>query len=66
LLDAAVSKATVRSGRDPKLIRSAFASDNAHLRLLTPEEVAQAVVRLCLPVSGSITGEAITITGEAA
>ena len=32
--------------------------------LLSPDEIAAAVLRLCLPESGSINGQAIEIGGD--
>ncbi|MGE0566135.1 MAG: SDR family NAD(P)-dependent oxidoreductase [Pseudolabrys sp.] len=66
LLDAAVGKITATSGRAAGDARAALARDNAHGRLLTPDEVAGQVLRLCLPQAEKTTGEAIAITGEAA
>lgn len=66
LLEAAVGKITAASGRRPDDARAALARDNAHGRLLTPEEVAGEVLRLCLPGAANMTGEAIAMTGEAA
>ncbi|MGE0062616.1 MAG: SDR family NAD(P)-dependent oxidoreductase [Xanthobacteraceae bacterium] len=66
LLDAAVGKITAVSGRAASDARDQLAKDNDHGRLLTPDEVAQEVLRLCLPDAAKTTGEAIAITGEAA
>ena len=66
LLNAAVGRIAATSGRATGDARAALARDNAHGRLLTPEEVARQALRLCLPDAAGTTGEAIAITGEAA
>jgi NAD(P)-dependent dehydrogenase (short-subunit alcohol dehydrogenase family) len=53
-----------RTGRSEADARAALAEMNPGGRLLAPEEVAAAVLRLCLPESGSISGQAIDVTGE--
>jgi len=63
LLDAAADKIAAKTGRSNAEARLELAKDNAGGRLITPEEVAQTVLRLCLPEGGSINGEAIEITG---
>ncbi|MES2054958.1 MAG: SDR family NAD(P)-dependent oxidoreductase [Pseudomonadota bacterium] len=51
------------SGRTPDAARAELARFNPQGRLITPEEVAASVLWLCLPDSGSITGQAIAIAG---
>ena len=63
LLDAAADKISAKTGRGADESRSALAKDNAHGRLITPEEVAQAVLFLCAPGAASINGQAIAVTG---
>jgi NAD(P)-dependent dehydrogenase (short-subunit alcohol dehydrogenase family) len=63
LLDAAVDRITATTGRSAGDARDALAKDNPHGRLITPEEVAQAVLWLCSPATGSVNGEAIAIAG---
>jgi NAD(P)-dependent dehydrogenase (short-subunit alcohol dehydrogenase family) len=53
-----------RTGRPEAEARAQLAKLNQSGRLLAPEEVASAVLRLCLPESGSISGQAIEVTGE--
>ena len=43
--------------------RAALARDNPSGRLVKPEEVASVVLRLCSPVSASVNGQAIEVTG---
>ena len=52
-----------RTGRNEAEARAALARFNPQGRLVAPEEVANAVVWLCLPESGSITGQAIAVAG---
>lgn len=60
----AAAKISRQSGRSEEEARAALAQLNPGGRLLAPEEVAAAVLRLCLPESGSISGQAIELTGE--
>jgi NAD(P)-dependent dehydrogenase (short-subunit alcohol dehydrogenase family) len=53
-----------KTGRSEAEARAALARLNPGGRLLAPEEVAAAVLRLCLPESRSISGQAIELTGE--
>ncbi len=66
LLAAAAEKISAKTGRSIEDARRELAKDNDNGRLITPEEVALAVLRLCLPQGASINGQAIEITGEAA
>ena len=54
---AMIEKATGKDGR------SALTRFNPQGRLIAPDEVAAAVRWLCLPESGSITGQAIIVAG---
>jgi NAD(P)-dependent dehydrogenase (short-subunit alcohol dehydrogenase family) len=63
LLDAAAGKISAKTGRSAEDSRAALAKDNPHGRLITPEEVAQTVLWLCLPGASSVNGQAIAITG---
>jgi NAD(P)-dependent dehydrogenase (short-subunit alcohol dehydrogenase family) len=63
LLDAAAGKISAKTGRSAEESRAALAKDNPHGRLITPEEVAQTVLWLCLPGASSVNGQAIAITG---
>ena len=64
LLDAAAEKISAKTGRSRKDSRALLARDNPFGRLIKPEEVARAVLRLCMPSAASVNGEAITITGD--
>jgi NAD(P)-dependent dehydrogenase (short-subunit alcohol dehydrogenase family) len=63
LLDSAIDKIAGKTGRSAGQSRAELAKDNAHGRLITPEEVAQTVLWLCSPGAGSINGQAIAVTG---
>jgi NAD(P)-dependent dehydrogenase (short-subunit alcohol dehydrogenase family) len=63
LLAKASAKIAAKTGRSAEDSRSAFARDNDVGRLITPEEVAQKVLWLCLPDADAINGQAISISG---
>lgn len=52
-----------RTGRSEAKALAELTRHNPQKRLITPEEVAAAAVWLCLPASGSVTGQAIPIAG---
>jgi NAD(P)-dependent dehydrogenase (short-subunit alcohol dehydrogenase family) len=59
----AIAKIREKTGRSEQEARAQLAKLSPQNRLVTPEEVAAAVVWLCLPESGSITGQAIAVAG---
>jgi NAD(P)-dependent dehydrogenase (short-subunit alcohol dehydrogenase family) len=63
LLDASVAAIATKTQRSADDARAQLAQDNAHRRLIEPDEVAQAVVFLCSPAAASINGQAIAIAG---
>lgn len=63
LLDASVATIVAKTGRPQDDARAWLAKTNPQGRLIAPEEVAAAVVWLCRPDSGSITGQALSISG---
>jgi NAD(P)-dependent dehydrogenase (short-subunit alcohol dehydrogenase family) len=65
LLAQAAAKIAAKTGRPAEESRSAFGRDNDEGRLITPEEVAQKVLWLCLPEADAINGQAISISGAA-
>ena len=65
LLADAVAKIAAKTGLSAADSRSALARENDERRLITPEEVAQKVLWLCLPEAAAINGQAISISGAA-
>ena len=63
LLDPAAARIAERTGGNEAEARVKLAAFNPQGRLIVPKEVAAAVLWLCLPESGSITGQAIAVDG---
>lgn len=63
IVEDAVANIAGKTGRSPDQARAELARFNPQGRLVTPEEVAAAVLWLCLPTSGSINGQAIAVAG---
>lgn len=63
LVKASVEKTAARTGRTPEDIRAELMKVNPQGRFVRPEEVADAVVWLCLPEQRSITGQLIVVDG---
>ena len=63
LLDSAAEKISAKTGRSAADARAMLAKDNPSGRLVKPEEVAQAVLKLCLPSAGSVSGQTIEVNG---
>lgn len=63
LLEASVAAIAGKTKRSAEDARAQLAKDNAHRRLIKPDEVAQAVGFLCSPAAASINGQAIAIAG---
>ncbi len=63
LLANAAATIAGKTGRSVEQSRSAFASDNDGGRLISPEEVAQKVLWLCLPDAKAVNGQAILMSG---
>jgi len=59
----AVANIVAKTGRTSEAAIAELTADNPQKRLITPEEVANAVVWLCLPGSDAITGQAISVAG---
>jgi NAD(P)-dependent dehydrogenase (short-subunit alcohol dehydrogenase family) len=58
-----VANIVAKTGKSEADARAALVARNPQGRMIQPEEVADAVLWLCLPGSGSITGQAIAIAG---
>jgi NAD(P)-dependent dehydrogenase (short-subunit alcohol dehydrogenase family) len=63
LLDGALDRIQSKTGRSREAARAELAAANPMGRIVRPEEVATSVGWLCLPESGSVTGQAIIIAG---
>ena len=63
LVAEAIAKIRAKTDRTEKEVRAELARFNPQKRIIDPEEVANAVVWLCLPESRSITGQAIAVAG---
>ncbi|HEY0043433.1 MAG TPA: SDR family oxidoreductase, partial [Allosphingosinicella sp.] len=59
----AIAKIQATTGRSEEEARGALARLSPQNRLVSPEEVANAVLWLCLPESRGITGQAIAVAG---
>jgi NAD(P)-dependent dehydrogenase (short-subunit alcohol dehydrogenase family) len=59
----AIEKVRTKTGRGEEEVRAEVARFNPQQRLVAPEEVANAVLWLCLPESASINGQAIAVAG---
>ncbi len=63
LLDGALANMVTKTGMTTEQAKAALVSNNPQGRLVQPEEVAHAVLWLCLPQSGSINGQAVPVDG---
>jgi NAD(P)-dependent dehydrogenase (short-subunit alcohol dehydrogenase family) len=63
MTDAAVANIVAKTGMTADAARAKLVATNPQGRLLSADEVAHAVVRLCLPGAESTTGQAIVLTG---
>lgn len=63
LLATSVEAITAKTKRSADDARAALAKDNAHNRLITPQEVAGTVLWLCTAAAQSVNGQAIAIAG---
>jgi NAD(P)-dependent dehydrogenase (short-subunit alcohol dehydrogenase family) len=63
LVTKAVAQIRTSTGRTEEQARGELARFNPQGRLVSPREVASAVVWLCLPESRSINGQAISVSG---
>ncbi len=59
----AVRNIVAKTGRSEEQARAELAAGNPQQRLVTIEEVAGAVLWLCMPQSGSMNGQAIAVAG---
>ena len=64
VVSEAVDNLSRKTGRDPGQALQAVVAPNPPRRLVRPEEMATAVLWLCLPGRESITGQAISVSVE--
>jgi NAD(P)-dependent dehydrogenase (short-subunit alcohol dehydrogenase family) len=64
IVTKAVENIRSKTGRSEEAARAELTKFNPQGRMITPDEVASAVLWLCLPANGSVTGQAIVIGGE--
>ena len=63
MTERSIATIVARTGRSPEQARAALEAGNPMRRLVPPEDVAAAVLWLCGPGAGMVTGEAIAISG---
>lgn len=63
LVARAAETIAARTGRSPEAARAELAAANPQGRLITPDEVASAVVWLCLPENGAANGAVLPVAG---
>jgi NAD(P)-dependent dehydrogenase (short-subunit alcohol dehydrogenase family) len=63
MVSDAASNIARKTGKTEAEARAALVSGNPQRRLVRPEEVANAVLWLCLPGADAITGQAIAVAG---
>jgi NAD(P)-dependent dehydrogenase (short-subunit alcohol dehydrogenase family) len=63
LVARSVETIVAKTGRSAEAARAELARTNPMGRLVTPEEVASAVLFLVLPGAGAVTGQAIVVAG---
>ncbi len=63
MVSAAVANIAAKTGRSAEEAKAELARRNPQGRLIQPQEVANAVLWLCLPGSEAVTGQAISISG---
>ena len=63
IVAAAVANITAKTGRDADAARAELARSNPQAQLVTPDQVANAVLWLVSPGAESINGQAISVSG---
>jgi NAD(P)-dependent dehydrogenase (short-subunit alcohol dehydrogenase family) len=66
LLDRSIADIVRATGRTEREAREALARLNRRGRIVAPQDVAAAVLRLCLPEGDRVTGEAVLVEGPVA
>jgi len=63
MLDESVRRIVAKTGRTIEEARASLAATNPQGRFIQPQEVAAAVLWLCSTEAGSVTGQAISLSG---
>lgn len=63
IVRASITNIVARTGRSEADALATLVAHNPQRRLIRPEEVANAVLWLCLPGSDSVTGQSISVSG---
>ena len=63
MLEESVARIVEKTGRTPEEARASLTRTNPQGRLIQPEEVAETVLWLCSSAAGSVTGQAISVSG---
>ena len=58
-----IARVVEKTGRTPEQAMAEFVKGNPQGRLVQPQEVADAVLWLCGPGAGAVTGQAIAVAG---
>lgn len=65
IVDNSIANIMAKTGRSREDALAELTKNNPQGRLITPEEVAEAVTWLCSPLSASVSGQAIMVSGGA-
>ena len=63
MLEASVQRIVEKTGRSTGEARASLAAINPQGRFIQPKEVAAAVLWLCSEAAGSVTGQALSLSG---
>jgi len=65
MMSESLDRIVKKTGRDRNAALAALLAPDAQERLISPAEVADAVLRLCAPASNAVTGESVPLYGRA-
>ena len=63
IVKTSIDRVVAKTGRTPEQAMAEFVKGNPQGRLVQPQEVADAVLWLCGPGAGAVTGQAIAVAG---